>query len=74
MSVHVLMAWFVVFSCMCDLLMLPLVTAKFLLIFVCCSYNKTEGDFASLREYNDYLEEVETISESKKHCYPTPIS
>ena len=27
-----------------------------------CSYNKTEGDFKSLRDYNDYLEEVETIS------------
>ena len=27
-----------------------------------CSYNKTERDFKSLREYNDYLEEVETIS------------
>ncbi len=30
------------------------------------SYNKTERDFPSLREYNDYLEEVETISESSK--------
>ncbi len=27
-----------------------------------CSYNKTERDFNSLKEYNDYLEEVETIS------------
>ena len=42
---------------------------KFLLIFVFCSFNKTESDFVSLREYNDYLEEVETISESKGHCY-----
>ena len=34
-----------------------------------CSYNKTEKDFSTLREYNDYLEEVETISESviKQH-------
>ncbi len=31
------------------------------------SYNKTERDFPSLREYNDYLEEVETISESCKY-------
>ena len=54
-----------------------IVTVKFLLIFVFCSYNKTESDFASLREYNDYLEEVETISESKRYCYIsilTPIS
>ena len=28
-----------------------------------CSYNKVEKDFATLREYNDYLEEVEDISE-----------
>jgi hypothetical protein len=27
-------------------------------------YNKKENDFESLREYNDYLEEVETISKS----------
>lgn len=25
------------------------------------SYNQLEEDFSSLREYNDYLEEVETI-------------
>ena len=30
-----------------------------------CSYNKTEEDFSSLREYNDYLEEVETIGKSE---------
>ena len=29
----------------------------------CTSYNKTESDFSSLREYNDYLEDVEAISE-----------
>ena len=29
-----------------------------------CSYNKSEDDFLSLKEYNDYLEEVETISRS----------
>lgn len=28
----------------------------------CFSFNKKEEDFASLREYNDYLEEVESIS------------
>ena len=27
------------------------------------SYNQLEEDFASLQEYNDYLEEVETIGE-----------
>lgn len=31
---------------------------------VISSYNKTEEDFATLREFNDYLEEVETISKS----------
>lgn len=25
------------------------------------SYNQTEEDFSTLREYNDYLEEVESI-------------
>ena len=30
-------------------------------VFVVFSYNKTEEDFPSLREYNDYLEEVEDI-------------
>lgn len=25
------------------------------------SFNKTEADFSTLREYNDYLEEIETI-------------
>lgn len=30
---------------------------------VICSYNQQEEDFSSLREYNDYLEEVETIGE-----------
>ncbi len=28
------------------------------------SYNKTERDFTGLRQYNDYLEEVETIGKS----------
>ena len=27
----------------------------------CSSYNKKEDDFATLRQYNDYLEEIETI-------------
>lgn len=27
-----------------------------------CRYNKREEDFPSLREYNDYLEEVEDMS------------
>ena len=31
-------------------------------MFLSISYNKQEEDFESLREYNDYLEEVETIS------------
>lgn len=26
-----------------------------------CRYNKREGDFPGLREYNDYLEQVEDI-------------
>ena len=29
----------------------------------CCSYNKTEKDFTTKREYNDYLEEAEDISQ-----------
>ena len=40
------------------------------------SFNKKETDFASLQEYNDYLEEVEKISkladigyiELQTHC------
>ena len=32
------------------------------------SYNKCEEDFDTMREYNDYLEEVETIS--KKYMLP----
>ena len=34
------------------------------LLSLSCSYNQQEEDFASLREYNDYLEEVETIGGS----------
>ena len=38
---------------------------NFLYFFFCLSYNKRQDDFerqeASLRSYNDYLEEVETI-------------
>ena len=30
-------------------------------VHLSASYNQLEEDFASLREYNDYLEEVETI-------------
>jgi hypothetical protein len=30
--------------------------------FLPLSYNKKEEDFVSLKEYNDYLEEIETIS------------
>lgn len=41
---------------------------KFNLHFcVICSYNQQEEDFSSLREYNDYLEEVETIGEHTRH-------
>lgn len=29
--------------------------------FLHCRYNKREGDFPGLREYNDYLEQVEDI-------------
>ena len=29
---------------------------------ISCSYNKTEEDFPTLSDYNDYLEEVECIS------------
>lgn len=29
--------------------------------FFLCRYNKREEDFPSLREYNDFLEEVEEI-------------
>lgn len=29
-----------------------------------CSYNKRDFDFPSLREYNDYLEQVEDIGRS----------
>ena len=32
-------------------------------MFVYFSFNKKEDDFASLREYNDYLETIETIGE-----------
>jgi len=31
-------------------------------MFLLDSFNKKEDDFASLKEYNDYLEMVETIS------------
>jgi len=31
-------------------------------LYVVVSFNKKESDFASLQEYNNYLEEVETIS------------
>ncbi len=40
--------------------LVPLVTGVYLVLFP--SYNKREDDFPTLREYNDYLEEVETIS------------
>lgn len=30
-------------------------------------YNKREDDFPSLREYNDYLEEVEDMSKNSNH-------
>ena len=37
-------------------------------VFLMCSYNKLEDDFQSeadpLRAYNDYLEDVESISKS----------
>lgn len=33
------------------------------------SYNKTQDDFDTLREYNDYLEEVETISMCLLWCH-----
>ena len=33
-----------------------------ILILFFCSYNLKEDNFATLREYNDYLEEVESIS------------
>ena len=39
---------------------------KHIILMVLCnafSFNKKEEDFPSLRDYNDYLEEVETISE-----------
>ena len=37
------------------------------------SYNKTEDDFASLKDYNDYLEEIETLSKFlRTSCYPFP--
>lgn len=31
------------------------------LLFFLCRYNKRDFDFPSLREYNDYLEQVEDI-------------
>lgn len=31
-------------------------------------FNKVEKDFKTLQEYNDYLEEVEDISEYTKSC------
>lgn len=34
------------------------------LLFSLCRYNKRDFDFPSLREYNDYLEEVEDIGRS----------
>lgn len=33
------------------------------LLIYCFSYNKREEEFTTLRDYNDYLEEVEIISE-----------
>ncbi len=33
-------------------------------LFFLCRYNKRDVDFSSLREYNDYLEEVEDIGRS----------
>lgn len=38
--------------------------------FLHCRYNKREGDFHGLREYNDYLEQVEdigTAAAAKEH-------
>lgn len=37
------------------------VDSKYHASHVSCSYNQLEEDFPSLQEYNDYLEEVETI-------------
>lgn len=34
-------------------------------LFLRCRYNKQEGDFPSLREYNDYLEQVEDIGTAR---------
>ena len=36
---------------------------------VSCSYNQLEEDFPSLHEYNDYLEEVETIGDTPCTVY-----
>lgn len=33
-------------------------------LFFLCRYNKRDVDFSSLREYNDYLEQVEDIGKS----------
>ena len=33
-------------------------------MFLICRYNKRDVDFSSLREYNDYLEQVEDIGRS----------
>lgn len=33
--------------------------------FLRCRYNKQEGDFPGLREYNDYLEQVEDIGTAR---------
>lgn len=34
------------------------------ILFFLCSYNKRDVDFSSLRDYNDYLEQVEDIGRS----------
>lgn len=35
-----------------------------LFLFLFCRYNKRDVDFSNLRDYNDYLEQVEDIGRS----------
>ena len=42
--------------------------SKYTMPLTSCSYNQLEEDFPSLQEYNDYLEEVETIGTRSLLC------
>lgn len=42
----------------------PVLPYASIIMFFHCRYNKRDVDFSSLRDYNDYLEQVEDIGKS----------